>query len=98
MDLKVNRGPGFRSGNGDTPHEDFFLDLKSLSKRCCMSVRSLRDHLKDHEHPLPSFRVGGKILVRWSDFTAWMELNFQVEHEDYERRISDAVNHLVGDA
>jgi hypothetical protein len=30
-----------------------------------------RDHLTDRTWPLPFYRIGGKILVRRSDFDTW---------------------------
>jgi len=51
---------------------DCFLDIKRLSERSCLSVRNLRARLKG-ENPIPHCRVGQKVLVRWSDFTAWMD-------------------------
>jgi len=68
---------------------DPWLSLKALSKVSGFSVRSLRAHIADPDHPLPCYRmkephviptrsgksriVSGKILVRWSEFTAWMQ-------------------------
>ncbi len=52
---------------------DPYLDLKALRKCCSISVRKLRDLLKDPLRPLPCYRVDGKILVRWSEFQCWME-------------------------
>jgi excisionase family DNA binding protein len=43
-----------------------------LADYSSLSVRKLRDHLADAVHPLPSYRVGGKVLVRRSEFDAWM--------------------------
>lgn len=76
--------------------DDRILDLKALSLQSCMSVRTLRDDLKDPEHPLPCFRKGGKIYVRWFEFVIWME-NFRAEAEDLGKKIDDAVSHFVGD-
>jgi hypothetical protein len=45
--------------------------LKTLSTYAGLSVRRLRAYLKDRAYPLPCYRIGGKILVRRSDFDAW---------------------------
>ncbi|MDO8794899.1 MAG: hypothetical protein Q7J25_09795, partial [Vicinamibacterales bacterium] len=37
-----------------------------------LSVRTLRTYLQHQTHPLPCYRVGGKILVRRSDYDAWV--------------------------
>jgi hypothetical protein len=51
---------------------DPFLTLRALSAYSGLSVRKLRDFLDDVTHPLPHYRVGGKILVRRSEFDAWI--------------------------
>jgi excisionase family DNA binding protein len=37
-----------------------------------LSRRTLQDLINDPQDPLPSYRVGGKILVRRSEFDRWM--------------------------
>jgi hypothetical protein len=72
----------------ETP-ADPWLSLEALSKYSGVSVRSLRAYLADPAHPLPCYRlrdphvivtktgkrqtVTGKILVRRSEFDAWMQ-------------------------
>lgn len=51
---------------------DCFLDLKRLSEKSCISVRTLRDLLKG-PNPLPAFQLKGKILVSWHEFSQWLE-------------------------
>jgi excisionase family DNA binding protein len=51
---------------------DPFLDLRALSTYASISVRKLRDLLADPLNPLPAYQVGGKILVRRSEFDGWM--------------------------
>lgn len=51
---------------------DPFLPLKALATYAGLSVRKLRDLLEDPTHPLPSYRVGGKVLVRRSEFDGWI--------------------------
>src|SRR5437763_431153 len=48
-----------------------YLSLKGLAVYSGLSVRRLRECLHDHDRPLPCYRIGGKILVRKSDFDAW---------------------------
>jgi hypothetical protein len=50
---------------------DPWLDLRALADYASLSVRKLRDLLGDLEHPLPHYRIGGKVLVRRSDYDAW---------------------------
>ena len=51
---------------------DPFLPLKALASYSGLSIRKLRECIGDSLHPLPCYRVGGKLLVRRSEFDAWM--------------------------
>ena len=52
---------------------DPYLSLKALSGYCGLSVRRLRQLLElPPAEALPCYRLGGKILVRRSEFDAWM--------------------------
>ena len=55
--------PGLTSG---------YLSLRALSLYSNLSVRTLRGYLSHPTRPLPHYRVGGKILVRRSEFDTWM--------------------------
>jgi len=50
---------------------DPFLPLRALASYSGLSVRKLRQHLEDPAHPLPCYRIGGKIVVRRSAFDGW---------------------------
>ena len=53
---------------------DPFLSLRTLSAYAGLSVRTLRQYLDlPPDQALPCYRVGGKILVRRSQFDAWIE-------------------------
>jgi hypothetical protein len=73
---------------------DSFLDLKALSKRSCMSVRTLRDDIRDPERPLPCYRKAGKVFVRWVEFCQWME-GFRHVPEDMNSKVDDHVSRLL---
>jgi hypothetical protein len=50
------------------------LGLTELAKYSGLSVRTLRTYLDGAPgEALPCFRVGGKIVVKRSEFDAWME-------------------------
>jgi len=49
-----------------------YFDLKALSAYSSCSVRWLRDQLVDPVHPLPHYRIGGKLLVKRDEFDSWM--------------------------
>jgi predicted DNA-binding transcriptional regulator AlpA len=51
---------------------DPFLTLKALVAYSGIGLRKLYEYLADPAHPLPHYRVGGKIVVRRSEFDAWM--------------------------
>jgi excisionase family DNA binding protein len=51
---------------------DPYYSLKGLAGYASLSRRTLQDLVNDTTDPLPSFRVGAKVLVRKSDFDRWM--------------------------
>jgi hypothetical protein len=54
-----------------------------------MSVRTLRQHLHHPAHPLPHYRIGGKILVKRSEFDTWAG--------GFRAATSDRIGQLVAD-
>ncbi len=55
------------------PHsDDAYLPLKALASYAGLSVRTLRNLLIHPAHPVPHYRMAGKILVKRSEFDAWM--------------------------
>ncbi|MCZ6484420.1 MAG: helix-turn-helix domain-containing protein [Acidobacteria bacterium] len=72
---------------------DPYLSLKALSAYSGMSVRSLRKVLADSAHPLPYYRVGGKTLVRRSEFDSWMARHRR-EGSDLDRLTSKVLEEL----
>jgi excisionase family DNA binding protein len=57
----------------DLVSDDRYLPLRSLAAYSGLSIRTLRAHLVHPTTPLPHYRVGGKILIRRSDFDRWMD-------------------------
>ena len=56
-----------------TTELDPFLPLRTLAAYAGLSVRTLRQYLElPPDQALPCYRVGGKILVRRSEFDAWV--------------------------
>ncbi len=51
---------------------DPYLSLAALSGYCQLSRRTLQGLVNNVQDPLPSYKVGGKILVRRSEFDQWM--------------------------
>lgn len=50
-----------------------YLPLADLSAYCGLSVKTLRGYLRDPVAPLPHYQPASKIVVRVSEFHAWME-------------------------
>ena len=50
-----------------------WLSLRQLTEYAAVSERTLREWLHREKDALPAVRVDGKILVRRSQFDAWLE-------------------------
>jgi hypothetical protein len=75
---------------------DPFLSLRALAGYSGLSVRKLRDLLSDPAHPLPYYRIGGKLLVRRSDYDTWAVCYRQVGNVGLDRVVSKALRALQG--
>ena len=73
---------------------DPYLGLRALAGYSGLSVRKLRDLLIDPAHPLPCYRVGGKILVRRSEYDAWAARYRQIGNPDLDRIVAGALKDL----
>ena len=73
---------------------DPFLSLRTLASYSCMSVRKLRQYLHDPVHPLPHYRLGGKIVARRSEFDAWMAAYRRVGQADVEGIVTELMRDL----
>ena len=70
-----------------------YLSLKELAAYSGLSVRTLRAHLSDPLHPLPHYRIGGRVLVKPSEYDTWARV-FRVERAS---NACDIVNELMRD-
>jgi hypothetical protein len=52
--------------------DDAYWSLRSLAAYAGLSVRTIRSYLHHPVSPLPHYRIGGKVLVRKSDYDAWV--------------------------
>lgn len=75
---------------------DPFLSLRALASYSGLSTRKLRDYLTDPAHPLPYYRIGGKIVVRRSEFDAWIAAYRIVGKPDVDRVVSEVLGDLRG--
>jgi hypothetical protein len=62
---------------------DPYFSIKALSSYSSLSTRLLRSFLTAADHPLPHYRLGGRVLVRRSDFDGWIQI-FRHEGSDPE--------------
>ena len=81
-------------GAATSPAVDPFLSLRTLARYSCMSVRKLRQYIHDPVHPLPHYRLGGKIVVRQSEFDAWMAAYRRVGQADVEGIVNSVISDL----
>ena len=74
MNGKPELVPRMRVIEAVTIHQDIdpWLSLRALAEYCSLSRRTLQDLVNDPQDPLPSYRIGGKLLVRKSEFDHWM--------------------------
>jgi len=73
---------------------DPFMPLRALASYAGLSVRKLRELLDDPTHPLPAYQVGGKILVRRSEFDGWMASRRRQRDTDVQRIVDDVLRTL----
>lgn len=73
---------------------DPFLSLKALAAYSGLGVRKVRDYLTDPVHPLPCYRIGGKIVVRRSEYDAWAARYRQVGNADLDKVVAETLRGL----
>ena len=79
------------------PIDRGFFDLKTLSSYSSCSVRWLRGRLTAQAHPLPCYRIGGKILVRREEFDTWMHQFKAAPHShDLDAIVDDVLSQVTG--
>ena len=71
---------------------DPFLSLRALAGYSGLSIRKLRDFLERPQHPLPCYRVGGKILVRRSEFDLWIAAYRHHGRRDVDAIVNDVLS------
>jgi hypothetical protein len=75
---------------------DPYLSLRALGTYSGCSIRWLRDRLVDASHPLPCYRVEGKVLVRRSEFDVWIARFRSQGRPEVERLVGPALRELLG--
>jgi len=72
-----------------------WLDLQRLTGYVAVSNRTLRAWIHSPVDPLPAVRVGTKILVRRSEFDAWMERH-RIKQVDFGGMVEEIVEAVGG--
>ena len=75
--------------------KDRYLDLKGLSEYSSLSVRTLREYLIYDGDPIPSYCIRRKILVKQSEFDAWIK-RYRTDSNKIDRISDDLLNELKG--
>ncbi|RZB36392.1 MAG: hypothetical protein SRB2_02217 [Desulfobacteraceae bacterium Eth-SRB2] len=73
--------------------KDRFFDLRGLSAYSAVSVGSLRDYVKTG---MPHFKLKGKILVKRSEFDAWLERYRVNRSQDLDNIVDVVMDSLKG--
>lgn len=75
---------------------DHYLDLREIGKRLSTSGRTIRAWIHDPVHPLPAYRVGGKLLFRWSEVQAWVRQH-RVQPVDADGLVNEMLANIEDD-
>jgi len=51
--------------------DDAYFPIKRLTVYSGLSERTLRTYLSHPVYPLPAYKIGGRVLVRRSDYDSW---------------------------
>ena len=71
-----------------------YLSLRTLSAYSGLSVRTLRSYLSDPRWPLSHYRIGGKVLVRRSDYDVWASAFRVADAQGLGRVVDDVMEGL----
>jgi excisionase family DNA binding protein len=77
---------------------DRYLDLPVAARYTAFSVRTIRSWLTHPEHPLPCYRVGGKILLRRSELDQWLAAFRQIGRQDLDALVDGLVREFQPDS
>lgn len=53
--------------------DDAYLSLAELARYSGLSIKALRGHLRAATCPLPHYQVGTRVLVKRSEYDAWVQ-------------------------
>jgi len=75
--------------------DDGYLSLDELATYAGLCVRTLRRYLDDPRHPLPHYHIGGRVLVKRSEYDEWAQ-PYHVAPADTDTVQAAAVAVLAG--
>lgn len=74
--------------------QDQYFDLRGLSAYASMAVPTLRDYINNRQ--LPCFKLKGKILIKRSEFDAWIECHRLNKGQDLNNLVDGVIESLKG--
>jgi len=76
--------------------EERLLSLRELAGYAGLSVRTLRGLAHRRVAPLPYYQIAGKILVRRSEFDAWMhQFRRSLRRPDVQGQVGRVVDEIL---
>jgi len=79
---------GFEESLGDK-----YQSIRVLAEYSGLSVRTLQKHLTSAEHSLPCYRIRRRVLVKRSEFGAWM-LEWRQAYPEAEQMVRRALGQI----
>jgi excisionase family DNA binding protein len=70
-----------------------YLSIRALAEYSGLSLRTLQKHLTSAEHSLPCYRIGRRVLVKRSEFDAWM-LEWRQAYSEAEQMVRRAMREV----
>jgi predicted DNA-binding transcriptional regulator AlpA len=90
----IGEEPKVGHGADERSSSDAYLPLPQLSSYAGLSVRTLHKYLTHPAHPLPCYRIGGRVLVRKSEYDSWAARFRSVSPSTVDRLVSEALRGL----
>ena len=72
--------------------KDSYFDLRGLSAYSTLGVSTLRGHIKKG---MPCFKIGGKILIKLSEFDRWLEGYRVNQDQDINSLVDDIMDQIT---
>ncbi|MBC7358454.1 transcriptional regulator, AlpA family [Desulfacinum infernum DSM 9756] len=74
---------------------DNYLTIKDVAKKLSISERTAWTLVHDRIHPLPTFRIGRKIVrVKESELHEWMDKHFRMDPQQIDTIVDEVIDSL----